>query len=76
VPTPWLGYRSRLAANRLLVASLAQLGRLEEAREARALLAVALPGYTLAAAATHLALRDAPLREPYLNGLREADLAD
>ena len=65
-----------LAANRLLAANLARLGRREEAAEAvRALLAVA-PGYTVAQAAVHLALRDAPAREVFLGGLRLAGLPE
>jgi adenylate cyclase len=63
-----------LAANRLLVTNLARLGRREEAAEAlRALLAVA-PGYTVSKAAVTLALRDAPVRDVFLNGLRQAGL--
>jgi TolB-like protein/DNA-binding winged helix-turn-helix (wHTH) protein/Tfp pilus assembly protein PilF len=65
-----------LAANRLLATNLARLGRREEAAEAlRALLAVA-PGYTVAKAAVHLALRDAPAREVFLGGLRMAGLPE
>ena len=41
----------------------------------RALLAVE-PGYTVAKAAIHLALRDAPARETFLGGLRLAGLPE
>jgi adenylate cyclase len=65
-----------LAANRLLAANLGRLGRREEAAEAvRALLAVA-PGYTVAKAAMHLALRDTPARETFLGGLQLAGLPE
>jgi TolB-like protein/Flp pilus assembly protein TadD len=65
-----------LSAHRLLATSLAQLGDLDAARAAvRALFAVA-PGYTVAAARAHSALRDPALRERYLDGLRKAGLPD
>lgn len=64
-----------LVAHRLLAASLAQLGRVEEARASiPALLAVA-PGYTVADAARHSAFRS-PTRECYLDGLRRAGLPE
>jgi TolB-like protein len=64
-----------LVAHRLLAASLAQLGRLEEARAAiPALLAVA-PGYTVTAAVAHSAFRS-PTRERYVEGLRRAGLPE
>jgi TolB-like protein len=67
---------SYLAGQRLLATNLARLGRREEAAEAvRALLAIA-PGYTVSKAAMHLALRDAPVREIFLDGLRMAGLPE
>jgi adenylate cyclase len=63
-----------LAARRLLATSLAELGLLDATREAvRALLAAA-PGYTVALAAAHSALRDPAVRGRYLDGLRLAGL--
>jgi TolB-like protein/DNA-binding winged helix-turn-helix (wHTH) protein len=65
-----------LVAHRLLAAGLAQLDRLEEAREAvRVLLRDAAPGYTLAAAAAHNAFRGLA-RERFLDGLRRAGLPE
>jgi TolB-like protein len=65
-----------MAANRLLATNLTRLGRREEAAEAvRALLVIA-PGYTVSKAATQLALRDAPVREIFLDGLRQAGLPE
>jgi adenylate cyclase len=65
-----------LSAHRLLATSLAELGRLDAAREAvRALLAAA-PDYTAGLAAAHSALRDPALRERYLDGLRRAGLPE
>jgi adenylate cyclase len=67
---------SYLAGQRLLATNLARLGRREEAAEAvRSLLAIA-PGYTVSKAAMHLALRDAPVRELFLDGLRQAGLPE
>lgn len=64
-----------LAAHLGLAASLARLGRLEEAGEAvRTLLAVA-PGETLASIAAHTALRGA-VRERYLDALRRAGVPE
>jgi adenylate cyclase len=77
----WLRHAIRdhsgyLVAHRLLAASLTQLGRLEEAREAvRALLREAAPGYTLTAAAAHNAFRG-PARERFLDGLLRAGLPE
>jgi predicted Zn-dependent protease len=66
---------SYLTPHRLLAASRALLGRVDEAREAvRALLAVA-PGDTLAAVAAHTATRGTA-RERYLDGLRRAGLPE
>jgi adenylate cyclase len=65
---------SFLTGHRLLAACLARLGRLDEAAGAvRTLLALA-PGYRLADAARHLAVRDQAVRELYLDGLRKAGL--
>lgn len=65
-----------LAGQRLLTTSLARLGRHEEAAEAaRVLLAIA-PGFTVTKAAVHLALRDAPVRELFLDGLRQAGVPE
>jgi adenylate cyclase len=76
----WVRHATReppgfLQAHRLLAASLAQLGRLDEARAAIADLLAAAPGYTLSAAAAHTALRGAT-RERYLDGLRRAGLPE
>jgi TolB-like protein len=61
-----------LVAHRVLAASLAQAGRPEQAREAvRGILALA-PGYTVAAARAHTALRDPAL----FDGLRMAGLPE
>ena len=67
---------SYLAGHRLLAASLARLGRREEAADVvRGLLALA-PDFTVSRAAVYLALRDAPVREAFLGGLRLAGLPD
>jgi adenylate cyclase len=63
-----------LAAHRFLAASLAQLGRPDEAAEAlRGLLALD-PGYTAAEAERHIALRDSAARRRFVDGLRKAGL--
>jgi adenylate cyclase len=62
-----------LAAHRLLVTSLAQLGRLDATQALRALLSVA-PGYTVSIAAEHSALRHPAVRERYFDGLRRVGL--
>ena len=62
-------------AHRLLTASLARLGRPEEARAAIPGLLAAAPGHTLAAAAAHSAFRRRT-RERYLEGLRLAGLPE
>ena len=64
-----------LVARRLLTASLVQLGRPEEAREAVGALLATAPGYTLADAAAHSAFRG-PTRERYLGALRRAGLPE
>ena len=67
---------SYLVAQRLLAASLGQLGRAEEATETmRALLALT-PGYTLADAVGHASMRDTATRDRFLNGLRRAGLPE
>jgi len=65
-----------LAGNRLLATSLARLGRTEEAAEAMRVLLAIVPGYTVSKAALHLALRDAPVRAIFLDGLRLAGLPE
>ena len=65
-----------LAASRLLVASLAQLGRCEEAAGAVHALLSAAPGYTVSKAAAHMALRHPPARKAILDGLRQAGLPE
>jgi adenylate cyclase len=62
-------------AHRLLAASLARLGRPEEARAAIPGLLATAPGRTLAAAAAHSAFRGRT-RERYLEGLRLAGLPE
>jgi adenylate cyclase len=64
-----------LVAHRLLAASLALLGRLDEARSGIPDLLAVAPGYTVAAAAAHTPLRGAT-RERYLDGLRRAGLPE
>jgi adenylate cyclase len=64
-----------LVALRLLAVGLARLGRLEEAHAAIPALLAAAPGYTVAAADAHCALRG-PTRERYLDGLRQAGLPE
>jgi Flp pilus assembly protein TadD len=67
---------SYLAGHRLLATSLARLGRRDEAAEVvRALLAVA-PGFTVSNATMHLAYRDTPVCELFLDGLRQAGLPE
>jgi adenylate cyclase len=65
-----------LSAHRLLAAGLALLGRSEEAKEAVCTLLSYVPGYTVAAAAEHSALRHPALRERYLDALRKAELPE
>jgi TolB-like protein len=65
-----------LVSQRLLAASLGQLGRMEEAAEAvRALLVIA-PGYRLADAAGHASMQDPAARQRFLDGLRRAGLPE
>ena len=63
-------------AHRIVAASLALLGRTEEARSAmRALLAVA-PNFTMSHMRLNLPYADAEFVERYLRGLKEAGLPD
>ena len=66
---------SYLVPHRLLATSLANLGRMEEARAAVPGILAAAPGYTVRAAAAHSAFRGAVL-ERYLDGLRRAGLPE
>jgi adenylate cyclase len=73
-----LRLRPRLApANRQLVASLAALGRTDEARAAcHDLMALLGPRYTLASNRRRLPFRDASITERFLDGLRAAGVPD
>ena len=63
-------------ARRILAASLALLGRTEEANAAiRALLAVA-PNFTMSQMRMNIPYQDAEFVERYLRGLTEAGLPD
>jgi TolB-like protein/Tfp pilus assembly protein PilF len=65
-----------VVAHKVVAASLALLGRTEEARTAmRALLAVA-PGFTMSLARKNIPYRDAEFVERYHRGLREAGLPE
>jgi hypothetical protein len=67
---PAQGFRR---ASRALGSRVEAERQAEAAEVLRALLAVA-PGFTVAKAAVHLALRDAPAQEVFLGGLRMAGL--
>jgi adenylate cyclase len=72
-----LGDRSSyLVPHRLLVASLGQLGRGEEAAGAARTLLALTPGYTLAEAAGHASMRDPAARARFLDGLRQAGVPE
>ena len=65
-----------LAAHRFLATSLAQLGRLEEAKEALGGLLALSPGYTATEAEGHIVLWDEVPRQLFVDGLRKAGLPE
>jgi TolB-like protein/class 3 adenylate cyclase len=66
----------RTASRRVLAASLAQLGRMDEARQEAALFMVSNPHFTISFWAASQPFRDEAMREHFVDGYRKAGLPD
>jgi TolB-like protein/class 3 adenylate cyclase len=66
----------RTTSRRLLAASLAQLGRLEDARQEAALFMMANPNFSIRYWAESQPFRDETARQHFIDGYRKADLPE
>ncbi len=66
----------RTASRRLLAASLAQLGRMDEARQEAALFMVSNPHFTISFWAASQPFRDEAMRDHFVEGYRKAGLPE
>jgi hypothetical protein len=66
----------RTVSRRLLAASLAQLGRTEEARQESALFMASNPQFTISTWAETQPFRDEGVRAHFVEGLRKAGLPE